>query len=74
LQYGEKNKQTTTTTMPPGTEEPQTPNTLFTEVAAPQIEKEIREGTFNPENLEKHGLESSQEGKILQLYPKNYVR
>ncbi|RXM93194.1 39S ribosomal protein L41, mitochondrial [Acipenser ruthenus] len=59
---------------PPGTEEPQTPHKLFTEVVAPRIEKEIKEGTFDPDNLEKYGLERSQEGKIFQLYPKNYVR
>ncbi|KAK6480878.1 39S ribosomal protein L41 [Huso huso] len=59
---------------PLGTEEPQTPHKLFTEVVAPWIEKEIKEGTFDLDNLEKYGLERSQEGKIFQLYPKNYVR
>ncbi|XP_042193586.1 39S ribosomal protein L41, mitochondrial [Callorhinchus milii] len=59
---------------PKGTEEPLTAKKLFEEFVAPQIEKDIREATFDMNNLEKYGFESTQEGKLFQLYPKNYVR
>ncbi|XP_005994514.1 large ribosomal subunit protein mL41 [Latimeria chalumnae] len=58
---------------PTGTEEPFTAKKLFMEVVAPQIEKDIKEGSFDPNNLEKYGFEPTQEGKLFQLYPKNYV-
>ncbi|KAM4695839.1 large ribosomal subunit protein mL41 [Rhinophrynus dorsalis] len=59
---------------PPGTEEPMTAQKLFVEVVAPPIEMDIKEGTFNPENMQKYGFEPSQEGKLFRLYPKNYVQ
>ncbi|XP_063792253.1 large ribosomal subunit protein mL41 [Pseudophryne corroboree] len=59
---------------PPGTEEEMTAEKLFMETAAPAIQKDIEEGTFDPNNLEKYGLESTQEGKLFKLYPKNYVQ
>ncbi|XP_043575840.1 39S ribosomal protein L41, mitochondrial [Chiloscyllium plagiosum] len=59
---------------PKGTEQPLTAKTLFTETIAPQIEKDFQEGNFDLNNLEKYGFEPSQEGKLFQLFPKNYVR
>ncbi|KAH1179389.1 39S ribosomal protein L41, mitochondrial [Mauremys mutica] len=59
---------------PKGTEPPLTAKQLFMDVVAPQIEKDIKGGTFDPHNLEKYGYESTQEGKLFQLFPKNYVR
>ncbi|XP_068105973.1 large ribosomal subunit protein mL41 isoform X2 [Hyperolius riggenbachi] len=59
---------------PRGTEEEMTAEKLFKETAAPAIQKDIVEGTFDPNNLEKYGFEPTQEGKLFQLYPKNYVR
>ncbi|KAK7164392.1 hypothetical protein R3I94_002944 [Phoxinus phoxinus] len=59
---------------PAGTEEPMTPEKLFSQVVAPQIERDIEEGVFNVDNLEKYGLEKTQEGKLFKLYPKNFVR
>ncbi|KAM4665131.1 large ribosomal subunit protein mL41 [Discoglossus pictus] len=59
---------------PPGTEEPMTAKKLFAEAVAPAIEKDIKDGRFDPENLEKYGFEQTQEGKLFQLYPKNYVQ
>lgn len=59
---------------PAGTEEPMTPEKLFSQVVAPQIERDIEEGVFNAENLEKYGLEKTQDGKLFKLYPKNFVR
>ncbi|NXY76827.1 RM41 protein, partial [Glareola pratincola] len=59
---------------PPGSEPPMTAKQLFTEVVAPRIEKDVKEGTFDPNNLEKYGFEPTQEGKLFQLFPKNYVR
>ncbi|KAM4615698.1 large ribosomal subunit protein mL41 isoform 1-T2 [Polymixia lowei] len=58
---------------PAGTEPPLTAESLFAEVVAPQINKDFDEGTFNKE-LEKYGFESTQEGKLFKLYPKNFVR
>ncbi|KFV98607.1 hypothetical protein N327_08212 [Fulmarus glacialis] len=43
-------------------------------VAAARIEKDVKEGTFDLNNLEKYGFEPTQEGKLFQLFPKNYVR
>uniref|UniRef100_A0AAQ6AAG7 39S ribosomal protein L41, mitochondrial n=3 Tax=Amphiprion TaxID=80969 RepID=A0AAQ6AAG7_AMPOC len=59
---------------PKGTEAPLTAQSLFAEVVAPQIEKDFEEGTFSKDQLEKYGFESTQEGKLFKLYPKNYVR
>ncbi|KAM8933631.1 large ribosomal subunit protein mL41 [Pelodytes ibericus] len=59
---------------PAGTEEEMTPKKLFQETVAPLIEKDIQEGTFNPEDLEKYGFEPTQKGKVFQLFPKNYVQ
>lgn len=59
---------------PEGTEPPLTADSLFTEVAAPQIKKDFEEGTLNKEQLEKYGFEPTQEGKLFKLYPKNWVR
>ncbi|KYO23070.1 large ribosomal subunit protein mL41 [Alligator mississippiensis] len=47
---------------------------LFMDIIAPQIEKDVKNGTFDPDNLEKYGFEPTQEGKLFQLFPKNYVR
>ncbi|KAM6169304.1 large ribosomal subunit protein mL41 [Rhynchocyon petersi] len=59
---------------PAGTETPLTARQLFREVVAPAIEKDFREGTFDPDKLEKYGFEPTQEGKLFQLYPKNFPR
>ncbi|XP_077005026.1 large ribosomal subunit protein mL41 [Tamandua tetradactyla] len=59
---------------PAGTETPLTAKQLFLEAVAPAIEKDFKEGTFDPENLEKYGFEPEQEGKLFQLYPKNFPR
>ncbi|XP_022069012.2 39S ribosomal protein L41, mitochondrial [Acanthochromis polyacanthus] len=59
---------------PKGTEAPLTAQSLFAEVVAPQIKKDFEEGAFSKDQLEKYGFESTQEGKLFKLYPKNYVR
>uniref|UniRef100_A0A6G1R631 Mitochondrial ribosomal protein L41 n=1 Tax=Hypotaenidia okinawae TaxID=2861861 RepID=A0A6G1R631_9GRUI len=59
---------------PEGSEPPMTAKQLFTEVVAPRIEKDVKDGAFDPSNLEKYGFEPTQEGKLFQLFPKNYVR
>ncbi|XP_058492804.1 large ribosomal subunit protein mL41 [Solea solea] len=59
---------------PRGTEPPLTAQSLFAEVVAPQIRKDLDDGTFSNDNLEKYGFEPTQEGKLFKLYPKNYVR
>ncbi|XP_005802205.1 39S ribosomal protein L41, mitochondrial [Xiphophorus maculatus] len=59
---------------PAGTEPPLTAESLFEQVVAPQITRDFRKGTFNKDQLEKYGFEPTQEGKLLKLYPKNYVR
>ncbi|XP_002723099.1 large ribosomal subunit protein mL41 [Oryctolagus cuniculus] len=59
---------------PAGADEPLTAKALFLDTAAPAIEKDFREGAFDPENLEKYGFERTQEGKLFQLYPKNFPR
>ncbi|KAM9857776.1 large ribosomal subunit protein mL41 [Aulostomus maculatus] len=56
------------------TEPPLTAESLFAEVVAPKITKDIEEGTFNIEQLEKYGFEPTQEGKLFKLYPKNFLR
>ncbi|XP_040260996.1 39S ribosomal protein L41, mitochondrial [Bufo bufo] len=60
--------------VPAVTEEKMTAKKLFLETAAPAIQKDIESGTFDPNNLEKYGFEPTQEGKLFQLYPKNYVQ
>ncbi|KAI4880957.1 hypothetical protein NFI96_001126 [Prochilodus magdalenae] len=59
---------------PAGTEQPLTAEGLFAQVVAPQIERDIEAGTFDKEQLEKYGLEKTQDGKLFKLYPKNFVR
>ncbi|XP_030647230.1 large ribosomal subunit protein mL41 [Chanos chanos] len=59
---------------PDAAEPPLTAESLFSQVVAPQIEKDIEEGTFNKEDLEKYGFEKTQEGKLFKLYPKNFAR
>lgn len=59
---------------PRGTLPPVTPQSVFAEVVAPQIKKDFEEGTFSKDQLERYGLEPTQEGKLFKLYPKNYVR
>ncbi|XP_061836459.1 large ribosomal subunit protein mL41 [Nerophis lumbriciformis] len=59
---------------PPGSESALTPQSLFADVAAPQIQRDWNEGTFDKEKLDKYGFEATQEGKLFKLYPKNYVR
>lgn len=59
---------------PEGSEPPVTAKQLFTAVVAPRIEKDVKNGTFDPDNLEKYGFEPTQEGKLFQLFPKNYMR
>ncbi|XP_064027062.1 large ribosomal subunit protein mL41 [Pogoniulus pusillus] len=59
---------------PEGSEPPMTAKQLFSEVVAPHIRKDVKEGTFDPDNLEKYGFEPTQEGKLFKLFPKNYVR
>ncbi|NXO00515.1 RM41A protein, partial [Rhinopomastus cyanomelas] len=59
---------------PGGSEEAMTAKQLFSEVVAPRIEKDVKDGTFDPGNLEKYGFEPTQEGKLFQLFPKNYLR
>uniref|UniRef100_A0A8C6IDF0 39S ribosomal protein L41, mitochondrial n=1 Tax=Mus spicilegus TaxID=10103 RepID=A0A8C6IDF0_MUSSI len=38
------------------------------------LEKDFKEGTFDADNLEIYGFEPTQEGKLFQLYPKNFPR
>ncbi|XP_038623799.1 39S ribosomal protein L41, mitochondrial [Tachyglossus aculeatus] len=59
---------------PAGTDPPLTAKQLFTEAVAPAIERDFKEGKFDPGDLEKYGFEPTQEGKLFQLYPKNYVQ
>ncbi|CAN2391440.1 Mitochondrial ribosomal protein L41 [Pristimantis euphronides] len=59
---------------PAGTEEQMTAKKLFLETAAPAIQRDIEHSTFNGNDLEKYGFEPTQEGKLFQLYPKNYVQ
>ncbi|NXX74498.1 RM41 protein, partial [Urocolius indicus] len=59
---------------PEVSEQPVTARQLFNDVVAPHIKKDVENGTFDPDNLEKYGFEPTQEGKLFQLFPKNYVR
>merc|ERR1712055_48784 len=56
---------------PRGTEPPLTVEGLFNEAVAPQIKKDLEEGTLDLNQLEKYGYEPTQEGKLFKLYPKN---
>ncbi|XP_007945177.1 39S ribosomal protein L41, mitochondrial [Orycteropus afer afer] len=60
--------------VPAGAETPLTAKQLFLQVVAPAIEQDLKKGTFDPERLEKYGFEPTQEGKLFQLYPKNFPR
>lgn len=59
---------------PAGDDAPLTAAQLFQEVVAPAVERDFRAGTFDPERLDKYGFEPTQEGKLFQLYPKNFPR
>ncbi|XP_072208886.1 large ribosomal subunit protein mL41 [Excalfactoria chinensis] len=59
---------------PRGSEPALTARQLFDELVAPRIEKDVKDGTFDPNELQKYGFEPTQEGKLFQLFPKNYVR
>ncbi|XP_077162982.1 large ribosomal subunit protein mL41 [Paroedura picta] len=59
---------------PAGSEPALTARDLFQEIVAPSIKKDIEEGTFDAEKLEKYGFEPTQEGKLFKLFPKNFVR
>ncbi|XP_039076677.1 39S ribosomal protein L41, mitochondrial [Hyaena hyaena] len=60
--------------VPAGTDAPLTAEQLFREAVAPAIEKDFGDGTFDPQRLDKYGFEPTQEGKLFQLYPKNFPR
>ncbi|XP_023696481.1 large ribosomal subunit protein mL41 [Paramormyrops kingsleyae] len=59
---------------PDGTEPPLTAEELFNQAVAPQIRKDMEEGTFSPDDLEKYGFQPMQEGRLFKLFPKNFVR
>ncbi|XP_037350777.1 39S ribosomal protein L41, mitochondrial [Talpa occidentalis] len=59
---------------PAGEDAPLTAERLFQQAAAPAIERDLRDGAFDPERLDKYGFEPSQDGKLFQLYPKNFPR
>ncbi|XP_062938670.1 large ribosomal subunit protein mL41 [Cynocephalus volans] len=59
---------------PAGTDAPLTARRLFLDTVAPAVEKDFREGAFDPDDLEKYGFEPTQDGKLFQLYPKNFPR
>ncbi|XP_040819208.1 39S ribosomal protein L41, mitochondrial [Ochotona curzoniae] len=59
---------------PAGTDQPLTAHGLFLQTVAPAVEKDFREGAFDPGRLDKYGFEHTQEGKLFQLYPKNFPR
>ncbi|NXS12310.1 RM41 protein, partial [Neodrepanis coruscans] len=59
---------------PEGSEPPATARQLFDQLVAPHIEKDVKDGAFDPDNLQKYGFEPTQEGKLFQLFPKNYAR
>ncbi|XP_003911050.1 39S ribosomal protein L41, mitochondrial [Papio anubis] len=59
---------------PEGEETPLTAAQLFSEAVAPLIVQDFKDGTFDPDNLEKYGFEPTQEGKLFQLYPRNFLR
>ena len=59
---------------PGGTEPALTTEMLFNQTVAPHIKRDIEEGTFDKNNLEKYGLDPEQKGKLFKLHPKNFVR
>lgn len=59
---------------PAGTDAPLTAERLFRDAVAPAVEKDFRDGAFDPARLEKYGFEPTQEGKLFQLFPKNFPR
>ncbi|KAK2845474.1 hypothetical protein Q7C36_010328 [Tachysurus vachellii] len=59
---------------PPGTEQPMTAESLFNQTVAPHIQRDFEANEFDPQQLEKYGLEKTQEGKLFKLYPKNFIR
>ncbi|XP_060762671.1 large ribosomal subunit protein mL41 [Neoarius graeffei] len=59
---------------PPGTEQPITAESLFNQAVAPHIQRDFEAGAFDPQQLDKYGLEKTQEGKLFKLHPKNFVR
>ncbi|XP_012300694.2 large ribosomal subunit protein mL41 [Aotus nancymaae] len=59
---------------PAGEDTPLTAAQLFDEAVAPAIEKDFRDGAFDPDSLEQYGFEPTQEGKLFQLYPRNFLR
>ncbi|KAJ6651980.1 hypothetical protein lerEdw1_015858 [Lerista edwardsae] len=59
---------------PAGSEPPLTARALFEQAAAPAIERDLRQGTFDPDALEKYGFQPEQEGRLFRLFPKNFVR
>lgn len=60
--------------VPAGHDEPLTAERLFRDVAAPALERDFRDGTLDLQRLDKYGFEPSQDGKLFQLYPKNFAR
>ncbi|XP_068166272.1 large ribosomal subunit protein mL41 [Antennarius striatus] len=59
---------------PAGSQPPLTAQSLFTEVVAPQIRRDLEEGSFSTEQLQRYGFQPTQDGRLFKLYPKNYVR
>ncbi|XP_044120118.1 39S ribosomal protein L41, mitochondrial [Neovison vison] len=59
---------------PAGPDAPLTAEQLFLEAAAPAVEEDFRDGTLDPARLEKYGFEPTQDGKLFQLYPRNFPR
>lgn len=59
---------------PAGADVPLTARQLFREAVAPAVEQDFRDGAFDPERLDKYGFEPTQDGKLFQLYPKNFPR
>lgn len=59
---------------PLGTEQPLTAESLFNQAVAPHIQRDFEAGAFHAEQLEKYGLEETQEKKLFKLYPKNFIR
>ncbi|KAK2096071.1 39S ribosomal protein L41, mitochondrial [Saguinus oedipus] len=59
---------------PAGEETPLTTAQLFSEAEVPAIGKDFKDSNFDPDNLEKYGFEHTQEGKLSQLYPRNFLR
>lgn len=56
-----------------GSATPLTAQSLFSDVVAPRVTKDFKDGAFSRDQLEKYGFEPTQDGKLFKLYPKNYV-